>query len=363
MRWYPYGHDFGNAEMGGVTVIGGKNFSRSIPTAFAKADTSAMRNLGIKVDQSNTHLIQFQGEAMAYAVGDLALQQASDVYHGRGDIQRYASKYSLRGLLTLAATLIPETEFGLYVVTGLPAETYIKNASLRARIKEALDGTHVFTVDNGKTWHRVAVEVATVVMEGAGALIAYGGETAISKTTESAVIDIGGRTTDLYVARGQVPVTEYCKGKPLGVETATQMLMDTFENKYDRSLSLLEAREIMYAYASKGEINYPEIAVYGKIVSAHDLERLVKEAVTQVGSEIASFVASAWRQSDRDAVAASFKPVLNIGGGVYYFHHALKRRIPHLSYPEDPVHANALGYSVLAGRLLVRKFQANGIKI
>src|SRR6266487_5431641 len=206
------------AEMGGVTVINGKTLSLSVPTAFAKADTSAMQNLGINVEQTNAHVIQFYGDALAYAVGELALQQAVDVYHGRGDIQRYASRYSLRGLLTIAAALIPDTEFGLYVVTGLPAETYIKNLALRNTIKTALDGTHIFSVDSGKTLRRVTVEVATVVMEGAGALIAYG-EKLTSKMTESAVIDIGGRTTDLYVARGQVPVTEYCKGKPLGVET------------------------------------------------------------------------------------------------------------------------------------------------
>jgi plasmid segregation protein ParM len=362
MKWYPYGHDFGNAELGGVTVVNGRSVSLSIPTAFAKVDLNAMHNLGIKVDQANMHVIQFFGEEMAYAVGDLALQQAIEVYHGRGDIQRYASKYSLRGLLTVAAALIPDVEFGLYVVTGLPAESYIKNIGLRAAIKSALDGTHVFTVDNGATWRRATVEVATVVMEGAGALIAYG-DKVTSKMTESAVIDIGGRTTDLYVARGQVPVTEYCKGKPIGVESATQILMDTFENKYDRPLSLLESREIMYAYASNGERNYPEIAVYGKNVNVLDLDRLVREAVVQVGSEIVSFVATAWRQSDRDAVAASFKPVLNIGGGVYYFHNMLKQRIPHLSRPDDPVHANGLGYCTLAGRLLIRKVQSSGVNV
>jgi plasmid segregation protein ParM len=119
MKWYPYGHDFGNAEMEGVTVINGKNCSCSIPTAFAKVDINAMRNLGIKVDESSTLIIQFDGEAMAYAVGELALQQAIDVYHGRGDIQRNASKYSLRGLLALAASLIPDDEFGLYVARSL----------------------------------------------------------------------------------------------------------------------------------------------------------------------------------------------------------------------------------------------------
>src|SRR5436853_7276600 len=121
-------------------------------------------------------------------------------------------------------------------------------------IKDTLDGTHVFTIDNGKTFRHVTIEVVTVVMEGAGALITYG-DKSISKTSESAVIDIGGRTTDLYVARGQVPVTEYCKGTPLGVDSATQMLMDTFESKFDRSLSLLEARELMYDYASNSSIN------------------------------------------------------------------------------------------------------------
>src|SRR5690348_1316047 len=40
MKWYPYGHDFGNADMGGVTIINGSVFSRSIPTAFAKVDTA-----------------------------------------------------------------------------------------------------------------------------------------------------------------------------------------------------------------------------------------------------------------------------------------------------------------------------------
>lgn len=366
MKWYPYGHDFGNADMGGVTVINGSVFSRSIPTAFAKVDTNAMHNLGINVDDVNTHVIRFHGEAIAYAVGELALQQSADIYHGRGDIRRYASKYSLRGLLTVAALLIPDTEFGIYVVTGLPAETYIKNMELRKAIKESLDGVHVFSLDDGKTWRRVSVEVATVVMEGAGALIAYG-DKSTSKLTESAAIDIGGRTTNLYVARGQVPVTEYCKGKPTGVEAATQMFMDAFEARYKRSLSLLEAREVMYAYASNGKRQYPDLAVYGKVVDQYELERLAKEAITQVGSEIVSFVASAWRQSDRDAVAASFNPVLCIGGGVYYFFDFLRQRIPHLVRPEDPIHANALGYSNLAGRLLIRKLQtqpysANGVK-
>ncbi len=50
MKWYPYGHDFGNAKIGGVTALrDGSTCSCSIPTAFARADITAMRNLGVKV--------------------------------------------------------------------------------------------------------------------------------------------------------------------------------------------------------------------------------------------------------------------------------------------------------------------------
>lgn len=349
LNWYSYGHDFGNAEIGGVIAYQDQVLSRSIPTAFAKVDTSAMKSLGIEID--NSYVIRMFDEETTYAVGELALQQNIEFYSGYGDVQRYASHFSLRGLLTVASLLISDAVFGLYVVTGLPAETYIKNTNLRSEIKAALNGTHVFTI-NGQM-RSVTVEVAAVVMEGAGALIAYSDKSS-SKTMESAVIDIGGRTTDLYVARGQIPVTDFCKGKPLGVEAATQLFIDLCERKYDRTLSRLEAREIMHAYASNGERSYPDITVYGRSIGTDKLERLATEAVAQVGSEIVSFVGSAWRQNDRGAVAASFKPVLCIGGGVYYFYSVMKKRIPHLLRPGDPIHANALGYCTLASRLLQR---------
>lgn len=349
LKWYCYGHDFGNAEIGGVVSYNGQILSRSIPTAFAKVDTSAMRSLGVEID--NAYVIRMTGEETSYAVGELALQQAIEAYSGFGDIQRYASHFSLRGLLTVAALLIPDNAFGLYVVTGLPAETYIKNTALRNDIKAALDGKHFFTL-NGQV-RSVTIEVATVVMEGAGALIAYGDKVS-SKTVESAVIDIGGRTTDLYVARSHVPVTDFCKGKPLGVDAATQLLIEMCERKFDRTLSPFEARQVMHAYASNGRIDIPDISVYGQSIGSANLGRLAEEAITHIGSEIVSFVSAAWRQNDRGAIAASFKPVLCVGGGVYYFYSALKKRIPHLSRPDDPVHANALGYCTLSSRLLQR---------
>lgn len=355
MKWYPYGHDFGNAEIGGVALLEHGVVSRSIPTAFATVDTQALRGLGI--DTSTSLVFRAQSEAISYAIGDLALEQYAEPWTGHGFIQRYASPYSLRGLLAVAASLIPDLEFGVSVVTGLPAETYIKNIELRQTIKQALDGTYTFTLDGGQHWRTVHIEIALVVMEGAGALIAYG-DKATARTAESAVIDIGGRTTDLYVARGQVPQTEYCKGKPLGVESATQILMHAFEAEFRRPLSRSEARRMIRAAVSQGQFASPDITVYGKTIEPFQVERLAKEAISQVGTDIVTFVASAWRQSDQGAVAASFKPVLAIGGGVYYFYSVLKEQIPHLARTADPIHANARGYCTLAARLLERKHQS-----
>ncbi len=354
MQWYAYGHDFGNSTIGGAMQIAGmgKPHTRSIPTAVAKVDVAAMRSLGIQVEAPGHHLIQLESDEYTYAVGELALQQGKDSWHGRSDISRYASTHSVRGMLTVASSLIADQQFGLYVVTGLPTETFLKNADLREQIKQALSGTYTFTTDQGKSYRRVVVEVTTVVMEGAGALIYYGETTS---KQESAVIDIGGRTTDLYVSRGQIPQIAYCKGKPLGVEDAARLLKDASERKYDCTLTDLETRDILRAYAMGDLTAYPQITTYGRAVSPLSLAQLTSSAVEETGREILSYIASAWNENDQGKVGSRFSPVLTIGGGVFYFSGMLKERIPHLSRPADPVHANALGYCTLAGFQLASK--------
>jgi hypothetical protein len=399
-RTYAYGHDFGNAEIGGVllkvTASGdAKNpqvISRSIPTAFSRVNTTHMKNMG--VDMSNALVIQMKGSQLSYGIGSIAMEQSVDSWNGRGDLDRYASSYSLMGLLAVSASMIPDPEYGLMVVTGLPAETYIKNAGLRKEIKKALTGTHTFTIDGGRHWRTCHVELGPVVMEGAGALVAYGGKD--GGAVGSAIIDIGGRTTDLYVARKQVPLTDFCTGRPLGVQTATQIVMDSFEAEHDQPLSQLEARDIMHAWVAsqqamkaaeeavareanaagvvdagkpaarkrkgataKQSTEYPPISIKGVRVDNKDIERYVNEAIADTAYKIVSFVAQSWRQSDSsNAVAARFNPVLCIGGGAYYFFEALQQRIPHLRMPSDPVYANARGYATTAAKALERKQQA-----
>jgi len=80
----------------------------------------------------------------------------------------------------------------------------------------------------------------------------------------------------------------------------------------------------------------------------------VKPIVALVGDEIATFVVATLRPGGG---AARFNPALMVGGGFFYFYPILKKRIQHLDYPEDPVHANSAGYATLAARLLTRRKQ------
>jgi len=109
------------------------------------------------------------------------------------------------------------------------------------------------------------------------------------------------------------------------------------------------------AYASNDLAAYPEITTYRKAISPLSLAQLTRSAVEETGREILSFIASAWNENEQGKVGSRFSPLLCIGGGVFSFQSLLKGRIPHLSRPADPVHANALGYCTLARHQLARK--------
>src|SRR6266540_6963241 len=82
MEWHPYGHDFGNSEIGGVLLKYNaakesmQVLSRSIPTAFTQLNTNILRNMG--VDTSTALIIRMEGEQASYGIGSVALAQSTD---------------------------------------------------------------------------------------------------------------------------------------------------------------------------------------------------------------------------------------------------------------------------------------------
>jgi len=271
-------------------------------------------------------------------IGSLALTQAKLSSSGRGDITRYWSKRSLEMLLTVAGSIVPEHAFRLNVVTGLPIETF--TSANRKRVKEALEGYHEFIL-NGKP--RTADIVVSRVDHGG---CRCGDCLRTGEQVKQGAIDIGGRTTDAFVANGQSPILPLCKGKALGVERVAELLSQQVETKYLRALSTQETREVLYAYVQRKP--YPALYASGTRISELDLMQWVTHDIDTVGSEIASFVSQAWNDSEHGSVASDVAKVLLVGGGAYYFHHVIASLISHVEVPAHPELANAIGYAALA---------------
>ncbi len=260
----------------------------------------------------------------------------------RADQERYwRNHYSLEALMVGSASCVPEQQYGLHVVTGLPVRLYMPE---HARVVEtALLGSHVFRL-NGQE-RALVVQSVKVVAEGAGALIAYGSN---DSTMVEGVIDIGGETTDLYGTRGQRPVRALCAGLSRGVAAAADLFNQQFRERYGRSLSLQMCTQLLRQHVARA--GYSEVRdARRQVVQGTDLALLIDTALDTVGQEIATFVAQKWGEQQFEMQRA-----LLVGGGTYYFKRAILERFPFVKTTPKPEMANALGYAVLAEAILAR---------
>jgi len=293
----------------------------------------------VKNPYDGEHVLELRGTE--FFIGDLALNQSRTSSSARGDISRYWSIHSLELLLVCSAILIPEPEYRLAVVTGLPVETY--NVANKKRVKDALDGHHQFKLNGvGRTSH---VTITRVIMEGAGAVIAYG----TTEDVRQGAIDVGGRTTDLFAADGQRPYLPFCKGRPLGVEMAADALSAQVKAQYGRPLTPTETRETFRAVAENRLP--PKIYASGALVPNTYIAEWTLKALRSIGADIASFVSQIWNNSETGAVASDIARVILVGGGAYYFRRDIEAHVPHLFVPPIPEIANALGYAALASQV------------
>lgn len=355
---YAYGHDHGNAETGGVlfdrAMVQHAGTLPSVTALGSLRDLAAMRSaLSESFTDRPTEALRKEEYVLEYNgrewfVGELALKQARNASAGRDDMGRYKSPRSLHLLLAISALLVPPhvKEYQLNVVTGLPIETF-GNADMRRGVRVALEGEHRFALNGVK--RLAVVRVLKTIMEGAGALIAHGGEGDLTQ----GCIDIGGRTTDLFAAEGQSPILPLCKGKNIGIEAAADMLSVRFQARYGRLLKASELREILRAHVQQR--TYPVISANGVQVNAFELRQWTSQALSTIGSDIASFVASTWNTAESGTVGGDFGRVLLVGGGAYYAAEQLRTRLPHLLIPQCPELANAVGYAALAHELTQRE--------
>jgi len=265
LNHYAIGFDPGNSETCIVVVSpSGEQSTLAFPSFVSRGSAGELKRYrsmaGLGHEMHPSEMLQtgeyilssLGGEATEYFVGALAISQGRLATSGRGDPHRYWSPRALQLLLTATGALIPDAEFGLHVVTGIPIETY--NEQNRRKVRTMLEGEHRFILNGRERFASVCVE--KVIMEGAGAMIASGDE----RMLRQAVVDVGGRTTDLYTTDGQMPLIPLCKGAALGVELAGDMISRTFQEGFERPLTVPETRSILRAAVGSG----PYLLIYAK---------------------------------------------------------------------------------------------------
>lgn len=353
---YAYGHDFGNSETTGYTQTRAGEQVVTLASALHRGNhEELMRLVGattsldgeISILNKASHTLKFrdgQNQEHDLFVGELAIKQAGnttmDVLTGRGQMQRYWDYRSLSLLLATSGTLIPDSEYGLTVVTNIPVSSHTETNV--KRVKAALEGDFSFTLDGRKRSAHITVK--KTIMEAASVNVIYN-----TGKGKIGVVDIGGRTTDAYMVDGLAPVQELCKSFDVGVETASDRIKERFEEQFDFPISIADTRQLMRVYLSSKR--YQEIpSIRNAEVSDGHVERLVHHMLHEVGQDIANRIRGVWNQSFKSgAVAGDVSSVYCIGGGAHYFFESLGPLFRNrLSTPPHPERINAYGCFLLA---------------
>jgi hypothetical protein len=337
------GFDPGNAETTmSMNADYGNGLAMTFPSYLGSGRLSELLRIrgGAGNDQlePDEYALTYRGRSQF--VGRMAVEQSRDADSARGDTARYWSGHTLRLLLTAVGALLPEhPQATLRLVTGLPVEVWSKDTV--RNVQESLVGTHTFTLNQRE--YTITVEAVVVMMEGAGALVAHG----LPNGAAQAVIDVGGRTTDLFYTEGKKPLHNRCGGLPVGVETISDLIQQQVLDQYGRTLRPDELRDVLRSFLT----TTPHHDIYVRGERVPDLSPLLKIIQQSVVDDIARFVGKKWRSEERGPVAADAAQVLLIGGGAYFFAEPLRAMIPHLRVPLTPELANVRGYRALGERM------------
>jgi hypothetical protein len=335
-------------ELGNVVEF---DFSSMIAEGNLRKYQNMLKGSGM--DQSGNEMTVDYGDTV-YFLADLA-ESGINPTTGFKDKNRYHSKHTKVSIMASAYLMAKKLwpayagqDLAINLVMGVPIKAFQEESE---RIQQELPGVYQFEYNGHSA--TIRIETVKVFMEGAGAAVQAG----LEKNSTVGIIDSGSLTTNILWFDGPKANAEKCDSFEIGVETALVRLSNKFEEKYGRDLSHTERQEILRA--SIGQFPYPEIYVDGRQASGNDLHAWMLESLREVGNDRNARISALWSR-ENGKVASSFKKVLHVGGGSYYFHTTLRGIIPHAIAVVDGEKANARGYAIIAHQVGKRKMMTKG---
>lgn len=355
---YAIGHDFGNTDTCSRVLAGMFKTERRIPSVFSsgswkKVETTA-KGAGKEVKdilKSDHYVLEYEAETPQGArlvgknFGQKVFDDGDKSLDSRGDSSRYwLNNYNVEALMVSTAAQIPDKEYGVYVVTGMPISIYLDDPTNADRVQQSLIGTGTWRFRLNGVDRTMHVMQAKCIMEGAGALIANGA----GGDDLQGVIDIGGHTTDLFVATGQKPQPSRCKGFPGGVAAAADRFNAKFRETYNHSLNLEVRSELLRQHIENKPYRFVTDKQRNRIPD-NEIAVMLEAALRETGQDIATQVAAAW-----DEILMSLRQILVVGGGAHYFANDMQARFSDVHTIPEPEMANSRGYAKLADGIMHR---------
>ncbi len=274
---------------------------------------------------------------VAFFVGELAIDQATDATTQRGDLNRYANGHTRILLMALVAAAHPAlTSIRLRLVTGLPIKTFRDRPALKADVRQALEGVYFYTFHdrNGSRSMCLEVEAVGVVMEGLGAARAFG---VVGKPM--VVVDIGGDSFDVAYIDAHGEVIDARSGSLMhnGSERIGELLSTGFHRQFGRDLTASEIEATLRNYLIGCDTTIYEAGE--RIIEVATVQRAI-DTVTAAGNSFLS--QKLGPRPGSDAAEA-----LVIGGAARYIKPALACPV---TIPAAPERTNVEAYAVFAQR-------------
>lgn len=276
-----------------------------------------------------------------------------------GDISRYWSEDALRNFLNIVASILVEDEAELFVFANLPVDA--ADDMNKKKVIACLEGDHTFTqILNGeRRTCRFKVHVIGVIMEGLGAVIAFG-----KKGAKNGGIEGGQFTHDLIGADGMRVNIDLCMSIPAGVARIGVIMneqLSEWKEYRGRQFSNEELHRILLAAVPMtprpGANKYPELYHNGRQIPDQMIERFYQSAKVAAFGEIAPEIAQKWRSNMQGAVGSDFASIVYVGGAPHHFAVPMRQLLPGLIIPNRPELADVKGAAVLAERKYIRDYQ------
>lgn len=277
--------------------------------------------------------IHVEIDGTEYFVGELAIEESSQVSIGTLDENKINHTHTKVLLATASALLVPQGYKGIHLTTGLPLNDFVTQ---RVEFEKMLRGyeTKIRFISGpliGKTSY-VRFNNVTIFPQAAGAIYTEKLLRDIHESGElTAVIDVGHKTTDFIVFRikngGLDLRADLSRTLDIGMSNVLSGLQNEFSNRTGKRLSYSK----VFMLFEKEKVKYAGQEL--------DFKDFIQEAKKQVAKYIIDGIKSVWQDE-----LPFIEQIYLAGGASQAMWHYLKELHPNSVLIKDAQLANVRGF-------------------